>query len=309
MVPGRTRHAAQARAGPAGGPRGVLCCTMPNMPNTTAAAPDVDCKSLARDLRVDIIRMIEAAGSGHPGGSLSIIDILTVLYWKFLKHDPKKPDWPERDRFILSKGHACPALYAVMAKRGYFDKSLLSTLRKLDSPLQGHPDRLRLPGIEFSTGSLGQGLSVGVGMAYAAKLDKNAARTYVVLGDGEMQEGQNWEAFMSAPKFGLDNLVAIVDHNGGQIDGQVHDVMDLEPLADKLRAFNWDVQTVDGHDDAAVEKALAAAQKSGGKPHALVAKTIKGKGVSFMEGNIGWHGKAPNKDEADKAVAEILNGK
>lgn len=279
------------------------------MPTTTTTASDVDFKSLARDMRVDIIRMIETAGSGHPGGSLSIIDILTVLYWKFLKHDPKKPDWPERDRFILSKGHACPALYAVMAQRGYFDKSLLSTLRKLDSPLQGHPDRLRLPGIEFSTGSLGQGLSVGVGMAYAAKLDKRDSRTYVALGDGEMQEGQNWEAFMSAPKFKLDNLIAIVDHNGGQIDGQVHDVMDLEPLADKLRSFNWDVQTIDGHDYAAIAAALAAAQKAGGKPHAIVAKTIKGKGVSFMEGNIAWHGQAPKKADADKAVTEILHGK
>jgi transketolase len=168
---------------------------------------------------------------------------------------------------------------------------------------------MRLPGIEFSTGSLGQGLSVGVGMAFAAKLDKKAWKTYVVLGDGEMQEGQNWEAFMSAPKFGLDNLVAIVDHNGGQIDGQVHDVMDLEPLGDKLRSFNWDVQTIDGHDYAAIENALANAQKAGGKPHAIIAKTIKGKGVSFMEGNIAWHGSAPKKEDADKAVQEILDAR
>ena len=275
----------------------------------TATTPDIDFKALARDMRVDIIRMIEAAGSGHPGGSLSVIDLLTVLYWKFLKHDPKKPDWADRDRLILSKGHACPALYAVMAKRGYFDKSLLATLRKLDSPLQGHPDRLRLPGIEFSSGSLGQGLSVGLGMAFAEKLDKRASKAYVILGDGEMQEGQLWEAFMAAPKFKLDNLIAIVDHNGGQIDGQVHDVMDLEPLGDKLRAFNWDVQTIDGHDFAAIEKALANAQKAGGAPHAIIAKTIKGKGVSFMEGNIAWHGSAPKKEDADKAVKEILDGR
>lgn len=275
----------------------------------TATTPDVDYKSLARDMRVDIIRMIETAGSGHPGGSLSVIDLLTVLYWKFLKHDPKRPDWPDRDRLVLSKGHACPALYAVMAKRGYFDKALLSTLRKLGSPLQGHPDRMRLPGIEFSAGSLGQGLSVGVGMAFAAKLDKKSWKTYVVLGDGELQEGQNWEAFMAAPKFGLDDLVAIVDHNGGQIDGQVRDVMDLEPLGDKLASFNWDVQTIDGHDYAAIEAALDKAQKSGGKPHAIIAKTIKGKGVSFMEGNIAWHGSAPKKEDADKAVQEILNGR
>jgi transketolase len=274
----------------------------------TATLPMTDLKSLARDMRVDIIRMIEAAGNGHPGGSLSIIDILTVLYWKFLKHDPKKPDWAERDRFILSKGHACPALYAVMAKRGYFPHEELLKLRKLGSPLQGHPDRMRLPGIEFSTGSLGQGLSVGLGMAIAAKMDKKDWKTYVALGDGELQEGQNWEAFMAAPKWKLDNLIAIVDHNNGQIDGPVDQVMDLEPLVDKLRSFNWEVQAIDGHDYAAIEEALTAAQEPGGKPHAIVAKTIKGKGVSFMENNIAWHGNAPKKDDADKAVKEILNG-
>jgi transketolase len=273
----------------------------------TATQSPTDLKSLARDMRVDIIRMIEAAGNGHPGGSLSVIDILTVLYWKFLKHDPKNPDWAERDRFILSKGHACPALYAVMAKRGYFPHELLLTLRKLGSPLQGHPDRMRLPGIEFSTGSLGQGLSVGVGMAVAAKMDKKDWKAYVVLGDGEMQEGQNWEAFMSAPKWKLDNLIMILDHNNGQIDGTVEQVMNIEPVADKLRAFNWDVQLVDGHDLDAVEKALTGAQSLGGKPHAIIAKTIKGKGVSFMENNIAWHGNAPKKADADKAVKEILD--
>src|SRR5580704_8844936 len=226
----------------------------------TATLTSTDLKALARDMRVDIIRMIEAAGNGHPGGSLSIIDILTVLYWKFLKHDPKNPNWDERDRFILSKGHACPALYAVMAKRGYFPHDELLTLRKLGSPLQGHPDRLRLPGIEFSTGSLGQGLSVGLGMALAAKMDGKSWKTYVVLGDGELQEGQNWEAYMAAPKFKLDNLIMIVDHNNGQIDGPVDQVMDIEPLGDKLRSFNWNVQQVDGHDLAAVEKALTNAQ-------------------------------------------------
>jgi transketolase len=277
------------------------------MPSTTAAASQ-DLKALTKQLRVDIIRMIEAAGSGHPGGSLSVIDLLAVIYWKFLKHDPKRPDWPERDRLILSKGHACPALYAVMAEQGYFPKSRLATLRKLDSPLQGHPDRLRLPGIEFSTGSLGQGLSVAIGMAFAAKLDGKAWKTYAIMGDGEMQEGQGWEALMSAPKFKLDNLIAVVDHNGGQIDGPVAQVMDLEPLADKMKAFNWEVQVVDGHDLAAVEKALAAAQKTGGKPHMIIAKTVKGKGVSFMENNIAWHGSAPKKADADKAVEEILHG-
>ncbi len=274
----------------------------------TATLPTTDLKSLARDMRVDIIRMIEAAGNGHPGGSLSIIDLLTVLYWKFLKHDPKKPDWSERDRFILSKGHACPALYAVMAKRGYFPHDELLTLRKLGSPLQGHPDRMRLPGIEFSTGSLGQGLSVGLGMALAAKMDKKDWKTYVALGDGELQEGQNWEAFMAAPKWKLDNLIAIVDHNNGQIDGPVDQVMNLEPLADKLQSFNWEVQAIDGHDLDAIDEALTAAQERGGKPHAIIAKTIKGKGVSFMENNIAWHGNAPKKEDADKAVKEILNG-
>jgi len=278
------------------------------MPTATTAPTDLN--ALTKHLRHDIIRMIEAAGNGHPGGSLSITDVLAVLYWKFLKHDPKQPAWEGRDRFILSKGHACPALYAVMAHRGFFDTASLLTLRKLGSPLQGHPDRLRLPGIEFSTGSLGQGLSVGVGMALAAKTDKKDWKTVVVLGDGELQEGQCWEAFMSAPKFKLDNLVAIVDHNNGQIDGPVKEVMDIEPLTDKLEAFNWDVQSIDGHDLDSIEKALSNAwAATNGKPQAIVAKTVKGKGVSFMEHNIAWHGNAPKKDDADKACTEIKNGR
>lgn len=276
----------------------------------TATTSPTDLKSLTKHLRHDIIRMIEAAGNGHPGGSLSIIDILVVLYWKFLKHDPKQPAWEGRDRFILSKGHACPALYAVMAHRGYFPTADLLNLRKLGSPLQGHPDRLRLPGIEFSTGSLGQGLSVGVGMAIAAKTDKKDWKTVVVLGDGEMQEGQCWEAFMSAPKFKLDNLIAIVDFNNGQIDGPVNEVMNIEPLADKLKTFNWEVQAVDGHDLDAIEKALAKAWAAkDGRPQAIVANTVKGKGVSFMEHNIAWHGNAPKKEDADKACMEIKNGR
>jgi len=275
----------------------------------TATASSTDLKTLTKQMRLDIIRMIEAAGNGHPGGSLSIIDILTVLYWKFLKHDPKKPDWDGRDRFILSKGHACPALYAVLAYRGYFPKADLMNLRKLGSPLQGHPDRLRLSGIEFSTGSLGQGLSVGVGMACAAKLDKKDWKTVVVLGDGELQEGQCWEAFMSAPKFKLDNLITIVDHNNGQIDGPVNEVMPIESLVDKFVSFNWEVQSIDGHDLAAVEKALAQAwAANNGKPQVIVAKTVKGKGVSFMEHNIAWHGNAPKKEDAEKACKEIEHG-
>ena len=274
-----------------------------------AAQTAVDLKSLTRQMRVDIIRMISAAGSGHPGGSLSIIDILAVLYLKLLRHDPKRPDWSDRDRLILSKGHGCPALYCAMAYAGYFPKEQLMTLRKLGSPLQGHPDRLRLPGIEFSTGSLGQGLSVGIGLALAAKLDKKDFKTYVILGDGEMQEGQVWEALMSAPKFGLDNLIAVIDHNNGQIDGPVNEIMDIEPLVDKLRAFRWDVQAVDGHDLDLVEQALkTAAGAKNGRAQMIVAKTVKGKGVSFMEHNIGWHGVAPKKEEADKAIAEINRG-
>jgi len=275
------------------------------MPAATTTTPDL--KSLTRQMRVDIVRMIEAAGSGHPGGSLSIIDTLAVLYLKkVLRFDPKRPDWPDRDRLILSKGHGCPALYTAMAYAGYFPKAELMTLRKLGSPLQGHPDRMRLPGIEFSTGSLGQGLSVGIGMALAAKLDKKDYKTYVIMGDGEMQEGQVWEALMSAPKFGLDNLVTIVDWNNGQIDGPVDEVMPIEPLADKLEAFRWDVQSIDGHDLGQIEDALAKARAAkSGRPQAIVAKTVKGKGVSFMENNIGWHGKAPKPAEAEEAIKEI----
>ncbi len=276
------------------------------MPAATTTTPDL--KSLTRQMRVDIVRMIEAAGSGHPGGSLSIIDTLAVLYTKLLRHDPKRPDWPDRDRVILSKGHGCPALYCAMAYTGYFPREELMTLRKLGSPLQGHPDRLRLPGIEFSTGSLGQGLSVGIGMALAAKLDKRDYKTYVILGDGEMQEGQVWEALMSAPKFDLDNLIVIVDWNNGQIDGPVDQVMPIEPLADKFEAFRWDVQSIDGHDLNQIEKAISTARAAkAGRPQVIIAKTVKGKGVSFMENNIGWHGAAPKKDEADKAVKEITN--
>ncbi len=278
------------------------------MPSVKERKPKSDLKALTRDLRVDIIRMIEAAGSGHPGGSLSVVDLLAVLYTKFLRHKPDHPDWPDRDRLILSKGHACPALYAVMARMGYFPKEDLLTLRKLGSPLQGHPDRMRLPGIEASTGSLGQGLSIAIGLALAAKMDKKDRRVWCVLGDGEMQEGQAWEAVLSAPKFALDNLVAIVDYNGGQIDGPVKEVMDLAPLADKFKAFNWNTLVIDGHNLKAIDKAFTEACKAKGRPTMIVAKTVKGKGVSFMENNIGWHGRAPKKDEADKAVKEIKNG-
>jgi len=272
-----------------------------------ATQTKTDFKELTKQMRVDIIRMIEAAGSGHPGGSLSIIDILAVLYADFLKHDPKNPSWPDRDRVVLSKGHGCPALYTAMAYSGYFPRAELMTLRKLGSPLQGHPDRMRLPGVEMSTGSLGQGLSVAIGMALAAKLDKKDYRTYCILGDGELQEGQVWEALMSAPKFKLDNLTVIIDHNNGQIDGPVSEVMSIEPVADKLESFGWHTKTIDGHDFAQIQQALSWAKAADG-PRAVHAKTVKGKGVSFMENVIDWHGKAPKKEEADKAVAEILHG-
>ncbi|HVA65894.1 MAG TPA: transketolase [Elusimicrobiota bacterium] len=275
---------------------------------TTATAPKTDLKKTAAQLRIAVIRMIEAASSGHPGGSLSIIDILLYLYTQVLRHDAKKPAWPDRDRLILSKGHACPALYAVMAHCGYFPESELMTLRKLGSRLQGHPDRLRLPGIEASTGSLGQGLSIALGMALAGLMDKKDYRVYAILGDGEMQEGQVWEALMAAPKFKTANLTVIIDSNNGQIDGHVAEIMSLDPLADKLASFGWNVKAIDGHDFGAIGGAFAADRTAVGKPRAVIAHTIKGKGVSFMENQIAWHGKAPNKEEADKAVAELTKG-
>ncbi|HVE14561.1 MAG TPA: transketolase [Elusimicrobiota bacterium] len=275
------------------------------MPSANTLSPTAELKSLTRDLRVDIIRMIEAAGSGHPGGSLSVIDLLAALYTRSLKHRPKEPGWPDRDRLILSKGHGCPALYAVMAHEGYFPKSELMSLRKLGSPLQGHPDRMRLPGIEASTGSLGQGLSIALGIALAAKLDKKDYRTWCIMGDGEMQEGQVWEAAMAAPKFKLGNLTAIVDLNNGQIDGHVKEIMDLDPIEDKFKSFRWRTRVIDGHDFDQILPALEEAKKPSDVPLAILARTVKGKGVSFMENVIDWHGKAPTKEEADRAVAEI----
>ncbi|MFA6029340.1 MAG: transketolase [Elusimicrobiota bacterium] len=278
------------------------------MTETRISDADVELRSASRELRSDIIRMIAKAGSGHPGGSLSAIDILAALYLKVLRHRPAEPLWPERDRLVLSKGHACPALYAVMARCGYFPRQQLDTLRVLGSPLQGHPDRLRLAGIEASTGSLGQGLSIALGMALAARMDRSERRVFCVLGDGEMQEGQVWEAAMAAPKFALENLTAVVDMNGGQIDGPTREVMDIEPLAEKFRAFRWEAREVDGHDFKALLPALQA-PGSKGRPVAVLAKTVKGKGVSFMEGGIDWHGKAPTAEEAARALRELEGGK
>jgi transketolase len=268
-------------------------------------------EAIARECRVQILRMLAHAGSGHPGGSLSVIDILTTLYFGRLRHDPKRPDWPERDRVVLSKGHAVPALYTVLAKAGYFPEQQLITLRKLGSPLQGHPDRTALPGIEAATGSLGQGLSISLGLALGSKLSGSPARVYCVLGDGEIQEGQIWEAAMSAPKLGqpghpLDNLVVILDYNKIQLDNFVTKVLDLEPVLGKWQSFGWPVIEIDGHDISQIGKALDQAEATHGVPTFVVANTVKGKGVSFMENDPEWHGKAPKPAEAIAAIREVL---
>jgi transketolase len=260
---------------------------------------------IARKLRYDVINMISLAGSGHPGGSLSAADIVTALYFKIMRHDPKRPGWTERDRFVLSKGHAAPILYAALAECGYFPSEWLSTLRKSGTCLQGHTDSTLTPGVDVSAGSLGQGLSVGIGMALAAKLDNKDYQTYVLLGDGECQEGQIWEAAMFAPNYRLDNITAIVDYNGLQLDGFTKDIMNLEPFIEKWHAFKWNLLEIDGHDMQQVITALETAKNTKGKPTVVIAHTIKGKGVSFMENNVDFHGKAPNKSETDIALKEL----
>ena len=272
---------------------------------------EVRLESIARECRVQILRMLAHAGSGHPGGSLSVIDILASLFFGRLKFDPTRPDWPERDRVVLSKGHAVPALYAVLARAGYFPDNQLVTLRKLGSPLQGHPDRTALPGIEAATGSLGQGLSISLGLALGLKLASSKSRVYCILGDGEVQEGQVWEAAMSAPKLGqpehaLDNLVVILDYNKIQLDNFVKKVLDIEPITAKWQSFGWPVLEIDGHDVAQITKALDQAEATSGGPTFIVAHTVKGKGVSFMENDPEWHGKAPKPAEAIKAIREVL---
>lgn len=265
---------------------------------------------LTKELRVSIIEMITEAKSGHPGGSLSAIDVLAVLWFKEMRgiENPKSLA-SDRDRFILSKGHGVPALYAILAKQGFIDSAELKTLRRTGSRLQGHPDRVRLPIVEASTGSLGQGLSVAQGLAMGLRHDGTDSRVYCLLGDGEIQEGQVWEAALSAPKFKLSNLCAIIDANNGQIDGPVSTVMPLEPLAAKWRAFGWKVAEIDGHDFAQIEKAFGdfrAHHESGDpEPFLIIARTVKGKGVSFMENKIEWHGVAPKNDEKMKAIEEI----
>lgn len=259
----------------------------------------------AKEIRQDIIKMLGQAGSGHTGGSLSAADILSCLYFWEMRMDPGKPKWDERDRFVLSKGHAAPVLYATLAQKGYFPKEYLDTLRKLGSPLQGHPDMKKLPGVEASTGSLGQGISWAVGMAQAARIDHKDYRVYALLGDGELEEGMVWEALMAAAHYKLDNMVAIVDHNGLQIDGRITDVLSPEPVADKLRAFGWETLVVNGHSVPELMKALDTARRTKGRPTAIVAETVKGKGCSFMENRAEWHGVAPKPDEVEKALAEL----
>ena len=251
------------------------------------------------------MEMVFRAASGHIGGSFSAMDILTELYFEEMRIDPAAPRAPGRDRFVLSKGHCTPALYSILALRGYFPEKDLELFRSIKGHMSGHPDMAHVPGVDMSTGSLGQGISAAVGMALAGKLDGAPYRVYALLGDGEVEEGEVWEAAMSAAKYGLDNLCAIVDVNGLQIDGRTADVMPSEPLDAKFAAFNWHVITVDGHDLDALRAAFAEARQVKGQPTVLIAKTVKGKGVSFMENDAGWHGKAPNAEQYEKAMAEL----
>ena len=265
-----------------------------------------DLKRKAQGYRLDILEMTYAAGSGHPGGSLSAIDIITVLFNYEMRVDPQNPKWPDRDRFVLSKGHCCPALYAVLADLNFFPKEELMRLRKLGSLLQGHPDMNVTPGIEMSTGSLGQGLSVACGMAVAARLDGKDYRVYCMIGDGESQEGNIWEGAMLASHLKLDNLTTILDRNCLQVDGATECVVSLEPLSEKWRAFGWNVIEIDGHDMYQIISAVELAKKTKGKPTMIIAKTVKGKGISFMENQLAYHGRALTKEEMDRAREELL---
>lgn len=260
----------------------------------------------ARQIRIESVKMISAAASGHPGGSLSEADILAYLYFQEMKIDPCNPAWEQRDRFVLSKGHGAPGLYAALALRGYFPVEELATLRKLHSRLQGHPDMKKLPGVDFSTGSLGQGFSAACGMAMAGKLDKADWRVYTIIGDGEMQEGQIWEAAMSAVHYKLDNITAFIDYNGLQIDGRNDDVICLGDVCAKWTAFGWNVILVDGHKMEKIADAVAMAKTCKGRPTVIVASTIKGKGVSFMEDAVGWHGSAPNAEQTQQALSDLV---
>lgn len=262
-------------------------------------------KKQATLIRKHIIDEVFSASSGHPGGSLSCTDILTTLYFHEMKVDPANQKWADRDRFVLSKGHCAPALYATLAERGFFPIKDLVTFRSADSYLQGHPSLKDVPGVDMSTGSLGQGISAAVGMAMAGKVDNKDYRVYAILGDGEIEEGQVWEASMAAAHYKLDNLTAFLDHNGLQIDGKITDVMSPEVVEDKFRAFGWKVININGHDFTQIIEAIDEAKKTKGAPTIVVADTVKGKGVSFMENNASWHGSAPNKEQRDQAIAEL----
>jgi transketolase len=258
----------------------------------------------ASNIRKSIIETINTAGSGHVGGSLSIVELLTVLYFSEMNMDVRNPGWEDRDRLVLSKGHASPALYSVLAERGFFPKEMLRTFRQIDSPLSGHVE-MHVPGVDMSTGSLGQGLSVAVGMALAAKAERKSYRVYCMIGDGELEEGQIWEAAMCAGHYRLNNLVAIVDNNGLQIDGPIREIMSSYPIDKKFEAFNWNVISIDGHDYGQIIEAFNEARLKKDCPTVIVAKTVKGKGVSYMENNVAWHGKAPNQDEYRIAMQEL----
>ena len=285
-------------------------CRASGVDVTTEAFPSVqasveDIAALARRLRRHVLSMTTRAGSGHPAGCLSAADIVSVLYARILRHDPSNPCWPERDRFILSKGHAAPVLYAALAECGYLPVEELLTLRASDSRLQGHTDMTCTPGVEMSSGALGQGLSFGLGMALAARLDGASHRVYVLLGDGECDEGQVWEAAMAAAHYRVDNLTAVVDANGQQIDGDTCEIMNLEPFPEKWRAFGWHVQEVDGHDIPALIAAFEHAKTVRGQPSVIIARTVKGRGVSFVERNLEFHGKALSQEQLERALAEL----
>jgi len=264
-----------------------------------------DLKQIALTLRKDIIEMLHESKSGHPGGSLSACEILTALYFKEMRIKADQPDWADRDRFVLSKGHGAPVLYAALAEKGYFSKEELFKLRKTGAMLQGHPDMKGTPGVDMSTGSLGQGLAVANGMALSAKLDSKDFRVYALIGDGEVQEGIIWEAAMFAAHYKLDNITVFLDHNGLQIDGENKEVMNIEPIEKKFEAFGWNVLTIDGHDFAQIFDAIEKSKNTKQKPTIIVANTVKGKGVSFMENEAGWHGSAPNDEQTQKALAEL----
>ena len=264
-----------------------------------------DLRKIAAKLRIEVIKMLKEAKSGHPGGSLSACEIITTLYFKEMNIDSTNPNWPERDRFVLSKGHGAPILYAALAEKGYFPKEELMKLRKIDSMLQGHPDMKGTPGVDMTTGSLGQGLAAANGMALAGKLDNKKYRVYALLGDGEVQEGIIWEAAMLAAHYKLDNLTVFLDHNGLQIDGLNREVMNIEPIDEKFKAFGWHVINIDGHNFQEIIDAIEEAKNTKGKPTIIIAKTVKGKGVSFMENKYEWHGKAPSEEEAVKALDEL----